>query len=141
MGFSERRFQDIVQCLGASAQAAREGSEKRRAGRIELRSKVSITASTGEKAGNKEIVELRDFSPRGMKFVRNTVMKRGEQFVFHSPKPGGKSAPVLCSVAHCVNVSADQWVIGAEFLCRMKAAEEGAAADAETERIRRSILS
>jgi hypothetical protein len=89
-------------------------------------------------------VRLRDVSLRGISFVDDAPLARGEQFVYRLPTSRPDTpTPMLCTVAHCRPDADGGYRIGAEYTCVLH--EEtprrfNPAAGENVERIRRSIL-
>jgi hypothetical protein len=90
-------------------------------------------------------VELRDFSPRGIRFLHSRALPAGGQFVLELPQTTGEPVRMLCSVVHAKPTPEGPVSIGAEFTCVIrpnKRSKTAAAAVSATERdrIRQSIL-
>ena len=133
------------------------GEDKRRADRVPLRHRATIVPHADGAPGEGVGVEVRDFSPRGLRFLHPKPLRRGEQFVLELPQRGSAPVNILCTVAHCRPTPEGPFSTGAEFTLVLRAAKPSAhvpplaparssaaagtsAAREERDRIRRSIL-
>jgi hypothetical protein len=99
-------------------------------------------------SGNGVGVEVRDFSPRGIRFLHSKALSRGTQFVLELPQQGGERIKILCTVMHCKSTAEGPYAAGAEFTCVLRKVASTVKRSTpvekqrvERDRIRRSILS
>ena len=146
MQLSARQFARISERLSDALDgdaAPGGGSEKRRAARLATANRASIVPYVQGSAATATGIEVRDFSPRGIRFLHSVRLARGSQFVLQLPQQTGEPVRILCTVAHCRATSEGPIAVGAEFTCVLRAGRSPAppaAGAAERERIRRSIL-
>ena len=147
MQLSARQFARISERLSdaAEADAARGGPDKRRAARLATANRASIVPYVQGDAATATGIEVRDLSPRGIRFLHSVRLARGSQFVLQLPQQTGEPVRILCTVAYCRATAEGPIAVGAEFTCvlrpgRSPAPPPPAAGFAERERIRRSIL-
>lgn len=89
--------------------------DRRRANRTDLRARIRITPiAAGEQLESFEVMVC-DFSARGIAFLHSTPMVDSDQFITQLPRRSGGSVQLLCTVMHCVEISADEFRIGADF--------------------------
>jgi hypothetical protein len=148
MQLSAKHFTEIVKRLDA-ADPKFTSNDKRRARRVELRSRVTIIPYVDGHARDGVGVELRDISTRGIRFLHSQPMAHGTQFVLELPQASGEPMTILCTVAHSEPTSEGPFSTGAEFTCALqtggkigKATPQPTGQDRlnEQERIRHSIL-
>jgi hypothetical protein len=141
MKFTDSRFVEITKLMQA-LKVSPDSSDKRRAARVALRLPIQIKVMAGRSLGPWETVELRDVSPRGIRFVLGAPIEVGCSFIVAFPaKNAAKiSAPVICRVVHCNWEAENTYLIGAEFDGPMRSKQPGVESAAEEERIRRRIL-
>ena len=134
---------DVAVALGASVRA-QEKSNKRRANRIGLKARVTISPYIYGVPQRPVTVDVRDLSARGISITRTEPMQPGQQFIVRLPRTGEKPTDILCTVAHCSAVQTNVYKIGAEFTCVVRpdsSPAPGREDPRELDRIQRSILS
>jgi hypothetical protein len=141
MKFTNARFAEITKLMRALKYSP-DASDKRRAARVAIRIPIQIKVPQGKAVGPWKTVELRDVSPRGLRFVFKEPLEVGCSFMtmFPSTSVGRVSSPVVCRVIHCGAQENGSFLIGAEFDGPIRAVQPGVEAVAEEERIRRRIL-
>jgi hypothetical protein len=145
--FAEKQFTEVVELIQAMEPSARkQGKNKRRAHRTEIRLSVKIKPENGDGNIPWSIAQLRDLSARGVLLATDQEMSQGASFLICLPtKDGLIGKPLICRVAHCKPQNTNSkggFMIGAEFIGRLDAAsapQNDKSAD-EQERIQRSIL-
>lgn len=145
MNLSTRQFAMLVKRLEAGpSDPAFLGDNKRRAGRVELKSRATIVPYADGVAGEGVGVEVRNVSPRGIRFLHSKSLARGSQFVLELPQDTGDPVNILCTVVHCQPTEEGPFAVGAEFTCALADGKPQAASASETggerDRIRQSIL-
>jgi hypothetical protein len=141
MKFTNARFAEITKLMRA-LKFSPDASDKRRAARVAIRIPIRIKISAGKAVGPWETVELRDVSPRGIRFVLKIPLEVGCTFMVRFPSTGTDktSTPIACRVVHCAEHADRSFLIGAEFDGPIRIQQPGVEAVAEEERIRRRIL-
>lgn len=141
MKFTDSRFVEITKLMRA-LKVSPDGSDKRRAARVPIRIPIQIKVMAGRALGPWETVELRDVSPRGIRFVLKEPLEVGCSFIvtFPANNAAKASAPVICRVVHCSWERDKTYLIGAEFNGPMRSKQPGVESASEEERIRRRIL-
>lgn len=140
MKFSTKRFAEIISGLSPTAEESPiRGHDKRRATRVGLRTRLKIVLVGRAGTQTPTDIELRDLSARGLRFVYEKPLNRGEQFVLALPCSKGGAVPVLCTVAHCEQLWSGGVSIGAEFTCVLPKRDDQNTHE-ETKRISNSIL-
>ena len=142
MHLSTTQFAEIVERLaGDAADRSFPGHDKRRAGRVAVRTQATIVPYVDGIAGPGVAVEVRDFSPRGIRFLHERALVSGEQFVLDLPQQTGRPVSLLCTVVHCRPAEAGRFSTGAEFTCVLRPGQPAdAGGQGERARIRQSIL-
>jgi hypothetical protein len=150
MQFSAKQFGEIVTRLGAdAADPIFAGGDQRRAHRVELSNRVTIVPYADGQPRAGVGVELRDVSPRGLRFLHSQQLPVGAQFVLELAQAGGDPLTILCTVAHSEPTPQGPFSTGAEFTCVLpaggkpgKPAPQPSALNRlnEQDRIRHSIL-
>ena len=145
MNLSTQEFAKIVRELsGDEPRMAFPGKNNRRSARVELKHRATIIPQVDGVPGEGEGVEVRDFSPRGIRFLYSARLPRGDQFVLALPQHTGDPVEILCTVVHCRVTAEGPFSIGAEFTCALRKpqAPRPPSRDGRTERerIRQSIL-
>jgi hypothetical protein len=145
MHLSARQFAKISARLNDGAGGGVASVEdKRRSARVSTADRASIVPYVCGAAGSPTGIEVRDFSPRGIRFLHSARLAAGSQFVLRLPQQTGDPVQILCTVAHCRVTAQGPVSIGAEFTCVIRKGasptQPPAGAAAERERIRRSIL-
>jgi hypothetical protein len=144
MKLSAEQFAELAASFTSGDQAS-DTRERRRAARIELHARVKIIPVIAGRRLEPVLVEVYDFSARGICFLHATAMTVGDQFVTELPRQGGGRVQLLCSVANVQKVSPPAYRIGAEFICSVQPdarpiSDEGGADVREVQRIRQSML-
>src|SRR5215212_9567007 len=125
MELTAEQFAEIVGHLSGLA-GPDSTRDKRRATRIERRTRVTISpvaGGAGTATASVEtpmVVMVKNISYRGMALVADREMKPGSQFMLRlAREDANKGAPVdlLCTVVHCDEVSDGVFSTGAEFTC------------------------
>jgi hypothetical protein len=147
MHLSAKQFAEILSGLGNDVRDSAFEGHKRRAHRVELTNRVTIIPDVKGEDAQAIGVELRDFSPRGIRFLYSKPLPAASQFVLKLPQTTGEPIRILCSVIHSRRMPEGPVSIGAEFTCVLRVgkppkAETASAAVSATERhrIRQSIL-
>jgi hypothetical protein len=145
MHLSTKQFAEILSGLqGDVSDPSFAGSDKRRAHRVQLNNRVTIIPDVKGEEAQPVGVELRDFSPRGLRFLHGRTMPAGSQFVLELPQTSGEPVRILCSVVHAKPTDEGPFSIGAEFTCVLRPGKRPNAAASvssdERDRIRHSIL-
>lgn len=138
MQLTARQFANIL----TSVQNPRELG-KRRAPRVEHRSFDVKIVDAKDPLQRPVMVQLRNFSSRGVGIVHAKPMERGDQFVVNLQRDDGLPVAILCTVAHCYGAEKASYNIGAEFTCVLQQNEPhdaGPLGGDERERIQQSIL-
>src|ERR1700683_5257210 len=132
MKFTNARFAEITKLMRA-LKFSPDASDKRRAARVAIRIPVQIKITAGKAVGPWETVELRDVSPRGIRFVLRKPLEGGFSFMvtFPSTRAGKNSTPSACRVIHCAEPSDGSFLIGAEFDGPVRIQQPGVEAIAE----------
>lgn len=149
MHLSAKQFAEIVAQLVADApKSTGDGaSEKRRASRVALDYRATIIPYDDGVARDGVGVEVRDFSPRGIRFLHSARFPRGTQFVLELPQQTGGPLTILCTVVHCRVTPEGPFSTGAEFTCVLRSEKSAKTPPtnandrlSEADRIRHSIL-
>ena len=145
MQLSATQFAEILTGLGNDVHdPSFAGSEKRRAHRVPVNSRATIIPDIQGEASQPVGVELRDFSPRGLRFLHSRTLPVGGQFVLELPQAAGEPVRMLCCVVHVRQTPEGHFSIGAEITCvlrdRKRPKPAASASAKERERIRQSIL-
>lgn len=118
MHLSAKQFAEIVAQLVVDVPKPTGGpSDARRVQRVVMHSRVTIIPYEDGKARERVGVEMRDFSPRGIRFLHSTPFTRGSQFVLELPQQSGDPVNILCTVVHCETTPEGPLSMGAEFTC------------------------
>lgn len=91
------------------------GSERRREPRMAVQG-VGKVATPGGPVDAAETVHVQDVSLGGACLVASKDLAVGEQLVLVLEGRDGSAVSLLCSVAHCRQVSDDVYMVGAQFL-------------------------
>jgi hypothetical protein len=144
MNLSAKQFAEVVGVLKADSTASVAGHDKRRARRVAIDNRATIIPYVDGVAGEGVGVEIRDFSPRGIRFLHSERLARGEQFVLEVPQQTGEPVCILCTVVHCRVTPEGPFSTGAEFTCVLREAKASKSSRpeprGERDRIRNSIL-
>jgi hypothetical protein len=145
MHLSAKQFAEILSGLDHDVRdPSFAGSDKRRAHRVRLNNRVTIVPDITGEGAHAVGVELRDFSPRGFRFLYSRALPAGGQFVLELPQAAGERVCMLCSVVHSQQTPEGPFSIGAEFTCvlrsRKRPKSASPASAKERDRIRKSIL-
>jgi len=132
--------QDVLTALVSSLEkpeAPPGGHELRRARRIGLKARVTISPYVLGVPQQPLTVDVRDLSPRGIAIESKVSMQTGQQFIVRLPRAGTSPSDILCAVAHCKPKRAGQFEIGAEFVCMLGDTSTGCHDRADPGEIRR----
>jgi hypothetical protein len=91
------------------------GSERRREPRMAVQGVGKLT-SPGAPVDAADMVHVQDVSLGGACLVASRDLAVGEQLVLVLEGRDGSAVSLLCSVAHCRQVSDDVYLVGAQFL-------------------------
>ena len=91
------------------------GSERRREPRMSVQG-VGKVATPGGPVGEAETVHVQDVSLGGACLIASKDVAVGEQLVLVLEGRDGSAVSLLCSVAHCRQLSDDVYMVGAQFL-------------------------
>jgi PilZ domain len=143
MELTAEQFAEIVGHLNGIA-SPESAKDKRRATRIERRTRITIAPVAGGGCGDPAtplVVMVKNLSSRGMALIADREIPPGAQYMLRLAHEDGQRAPVelLCTSVHCKEVSDGVFSVGAEFTCIVGQAVEQQNAD-ETSRIRNSML-
>jgi hypothetical protein len=141
---SVKKTEFIETKLLQALETRRSRNDKRLATRAEVRLVVQICTQNRKGFGPWETANLRDLSARGCSVAMKQEMEEGSSFVVQLPGANNiePPTPLICRVVHCKALRDQTYLIGAEFSGRMPSPMQHAPgeADAEAQRIRRSIL-
>jgi hypothetical protein len=91
------------------------GSERRREPRMPVQG-VGKVATPGAPVEAADLVHVQDVSLGGACLIASRDLAVGEQLVLVLEGKDGTAVSLLCSVAHCRQVSTDVYTVGAQFL-------------------------
>ena len=91
------------------------GSERRREPRMSVQG-VGKVAAPGAPVDSATMVQVQDVSLGGASLLASKDMTVGDQLVLVLKDNAGQAVSLLCSVAHCRQVTTDVYVVGAQFL-------------------------
>ena len=91
------------------------GDERRREPRMAVQG-VGKLATPGAPMESAALVQVQDVSLGGASLLASKDLTVGEQLVLVLQGRDGKALSLLCSVAHCRQMSPDVYVVGAQFL-------------------------
>ena len=91
------------------------GSERRREPRMPVQG-VGKVATPGAPVEGADLVQVQDVSLGGACLIASKDLAVGEQLVLVLEGRDGSAVSLLCSVAHCRQVSSDVYMVGAQFL-------------------------
>ena len=91
------------------------GSERRREPRMAVQG-VGKLATPGSPEGSAGTVHVQDVSLGGACLIASKDLAVGEQLVLVLEGRDGSAVSLLCSVAHCRQLSPDVYVVGTQFL-------------------------
>jgi hypothetical protein len=94
---------------------AATGSERRREPRMPVQG-VGKVATPGAPKQAAEMVQVQDVSLGGACLIASHDVAVGQQLVLVLEGRDGSAVSLLCSVAHCRQLSPDLYMIGAQFL-------------------------
>ena len=94
---------------------ASKGNERRREPRMAVQGTGKL-ASPGAPVESATIAQVQDVSLGGASLLISKDVAIGEQLVLVLQDREGKAVSLLCSVAHCRQMSPDVYVVGAQFL-------------------------
>ena len=90
-------------------------SERRREPRMPVQGSGKVT-TPGTPLESADTVHVQDVSLGGACLIASRDVAVGEQLVLVLEGKDGSAVSLLCSVAHCRQVSADVYMVGAQFL-------------------------
>lgn len=91
------------------------GDERRREPRMTVQG-VGKLSTPGAPLESAAVVHVQDVSLGGASLLASRDLAVGEQLVLVLQGKDGKAMSLLCSVAHCRQMSTDVYVVGAQFL-------------------------
>jgi hypothetical protein len=91
------------------------GSERRREPRMVVQG-VGKLATPGAAVESADMVHVQDVSLGGACLIASKDLAVGEQLVLVLEGRDGSAVSLLCSVAHCRQVTDDVYMVGAQFL-------------------------
>ena len=95
--------------------AGANGDERRREPRMAVQGMGKL-ATPGTPMESAAMVQVQDVSLGGASLLLSRDAMVGEQLVLVLQGRDGKAMSLLCSVAHCRQMSPDVYVVGAQFL-------------------------
>ncbi|MCC6423993.1 MAG: PilZ domain-containing protein [Phycisphaerales bacterium] len=139
-------FNEFVEILASfrTPDRSKDAGDQRRARRIGYRAQLKITLcgnNTCDKSEMQLQILMRDFSSRGISFLCDMDLERGQSFVLQLNRPNNEIMEMLCSVVHsksCRPGNTAPFQIGAEFICQVHPQPDESLADLD--QIRQSIL-
>lgn len=139
MKFADSQFAEAVELL-QKAGGAKVANDKRRSARRNIRLAVHIKFKNDENSPWFE-VQLRDVSPRGVRFQGDRRMNVNDTFLLRLPAREENNSVnlLICRAAFC-KPAKELFVVGAEFIGQESSEPPPADEEKELERIRRSIL-
>ena len=121
MNLSADQIAELVQGLSNGWELGRQQrTEQRRAPRVRYRGRITIVPHRSGVAETPILVEVTDFSQRGMCISSPTALQAGSQFVARFPSKLNGAIAILCNVVHCRTQSNGYLSIGTEFVCRLQ---------------------
>ena len=143
MDLTEKQFAELVEGIGP-APAGGGGKDKRHGVREgQQQATVVITlvdVGVPVKVGESLSVTVRDFSSRGIGILLDRKLAKGTRFVAKMTRKSEPPLAVLYTAAHCRQLNAHLYLVGAEFTSLLTGGLKDAARDPERERISASIL-
>ena len=115
MTLTSQQFAEVINYLRDRASAT-AGSEKRRATRMELKSKITIAPVKDGKCGERIAVLTRDLSMNGIGLLTGVALREGQQFIAALPRGENQNVFVLCNVTHCGVVADGIFSLGCQFI-------------------------
>jgi hypothetical protein len=94
---------------------ASKGDERRREPRMPVQGSGKL-AAPGTPLESAAVVQVQDVSLGGACLLASRDVAIGEQLVLVLQGNDGKAMSLLCSVAHCRQLSPDVYAVGAQFL-------------------------
>ncbi len=116
MRLSAEQFAEFVSVMDHMKSPAAE-QDKRRSARMELQAQVPITFISDDEPPKASVVEVRDFSARGIAVLHDSALPIGQQFIVELRRLKGRSISLLCTVVHSRPLADGKFNIGAEFTC------------------------
>jgi hypothetical protein len=140
-------FDEFVEILASfrTPDRSKDAGDQRRARRIGYRAQLYITLCDNDafdRTKPRVPILMRDFSSRGISFLCDMSLQRGQSFVLHLNRTNDDAIEMLCSAVHsksCRPGNTAPFQIGAEFVCQVH--PQASDSEAELERIRQSVLS
>jgi hypothetical protein len=142
MDLTEKQFAELVEGIGP-APAGGIGRDKRNAPREGQQATLVITLvdmGVPVKLGESLSVTVRDFSPRGIGILLDRKLVKGTRFVAKMTRKSELPLAVLYTAAHCRQLNAHLYLVGAEFTSLLASGMKDAQRDPERERISASSL-
>lgn len=141
MRLSAEQFAEFVSVLDNMKSPAAE-QDKRRSARMELQAQVPITLISDDETAKASIVEVRDFSARGIAVLHDSALPMGQQFIVELRRLKGRSISLLCTIVHSRPLADGKFNIGAEFTCVLQNPPDVPAPEnpKELTRIQKSVL-
>lgn len=144
MKLSAEQFADLASSFPGYSAEEHAKHERRRAARLELRSRVNVRILNAAGAQQPPVAwTVNNFSPRGLGLLVHDPLESGTQFVTELPRKSGGTVTLLCGVVHCRRINDKLYQVGAEFTCVLHAPVERAKIHelaADVSRIRQSLL-
>lgn len=130
MKLSAKQFAELAASFASDNSCG--DNERRRAGRVGLQAQIKLSLISDGQRLPSALVNLIDFSPRGLAFHYHQPLSAGQQFIIELPRESGQSIPILCTVVHCAALEntapasgsplAD-YKVGAELTCALRQSE------------------
>jgi hypothetical protein len=118
-----------------------EQTNNRRAPRMALQARLTIVPLIGDQPQQPIAVTTCDFSARGLAFLNEKPMRRGEQFITELPRRTGGRVRLLCEVVRSEPTGTQEFHrIGANFICNVEPQPIGMDHERELKRIRETML-
>lgn len=143
MVLSGQQFAEIVGYLREKASVAPAGSEKRRASRMEIKSRLVIVPIQNGAAGEQIGVLTRDISLEGIGLLSTVAIANGQPFIALLPRSDKDTILVLTQSLYCGIVADGIFALGCRFvkvLPKETMQKLQASNQAAIERIRESVL-
>lgn len=117
MQLSTQTFAQVIEGLRSQNLGGDgRGSEKRRALRIEIESKLTMIPLQDGVTIHPQEVLTRDISYTGIGLLQCTRFNQGQQFILNLPRKGLKPVSMLCAAVFSSQPAKGLFIIGSEFL-------------------------